>query len=108
MTRHYRCPFEDFVEELCVFRKLYVRWVPSKRKPGPFEPKGHWEKCDEHHPDRMVDLNEAMVRIITALKAVDPLFVAYHVREYDLDAEYRIVPADDDGGDEDGWEPTLQ
>jgi hypothetical protein len=57
----------------------------------------------------MVDLNEAMVRIIDAFKVADPLFVAYYIREYDLEAEYRIVPADDDDDEpRDGWEPTLQ
>jgi hypothetical protein len=86
-------PFQEFVEEYCRFRKLFVRWVPFK-KPARSAPKGRWVKCAESHPKASFDYNEAMFRIVDAVKARDPLFVAYHFREYDLDAADVLVDGD--------------
>jgi hypothetical protein len=91
-------PFREFVEEYCAFNKLYVRWVPNRRRKTPLSPAGTWVKCDERDPDAFPDLNEAMQQICEAVKRVNPLFVAYHIREYALDARYELVEGDDDDG----------
>jgi hypothetical protein len=87
--------FEQFVESYCHFHKLFVRWMPFQ-KPSRKGPKGRWVKCAGSHPKAMLDVNEAMCRIVAAIKARDPLFVAWHFREYDLNAAYAL--ADDGDG----------
>jgi hypothetical protein len=86
----YSNPFQEFVESFCRFHKLFCRWAPFK-KPHRNGPKGRWVKCAASHPKAMIDYNEGMFRLVEAIKARDPLFVAYHYREYDLDAAYVLV-----------------